>query len=750
MLKNKVCLLLFIFLLTPFILNANQSQNLPDTTGIITAIRTTENIKLDGILDEPIWLSAQKVNLAYEFDPGDNVPAKVKTDVYFIYDLNNLYIGFICHETDMSKLRAHITERDRAFRDDFLGILLDTFGDKKKAYEIMVNPYGIQMDLIWTPDNEDDSYDLIWHTETKILKDRWTGEIKIPFKSLRFPKRKNQQWLIHVIRNRPRSSREMISWMKIDRDNPVAFNMAGTLTGIQNIESGKFLHILPYAIGSQKGEREDQDNPSSAFNNEKIKGDAGIGLKYGLTSNLTLDLVYNPDFSQVESDATQIDVNTTFALFYPEKRPFFQEGAETFQSPLGHELIYTRTINNPLLATKLTGQIGKMKLGYISAYDRNSPYVIPFEEKSSSIPSDRKSLTNILRLKYDLGSESYIGSIVTDREEEDCSNRIAGLDARFVLFKNYYWDFQVIGSQTEEPNDSTLYQGDVFFSKNNHTATFDGEKFSGLAFFNKIERRAEHFNFRLEYIDYSPSFRASNGFINRNNFRFFEADLVFRFYPNKKIVDYYNISPEFAQEYNHLNQLKQRKYEIDAFFKMKKQTNMFIGYTYRDRRFRNIFFKDLRYFSFFIGSQPTGYLTIQFFGDFNRDIYRTSENPRKAIALSYGSYLELKPTSKLSLSALYNHYQLDELNNKGNIFNGYIVRGSVNYLYNKNLYLRIITQYNSFSGNYQIDPLFRYRLNPFTVFYIGSTHDFNKYEKPYGFKSTERQYFMKLQYLFQL
>ncbi len=192
-------------------------------------------------------------------------------------------------------------------------------------------------------------------------------------------------------------------------------------------------------------------------------------------------------------------------------------------------MIYTRTINNPLLATKLTGQIGKMKIGYIAGYDRNSPYIIPLEESSSSIASDKKSLTNILRLKYDLGSESYIGSILTDREEEDCSNRIVGLDTRLVLLKNYYWDFQVIGSQTEEPTDSTLNLDNAQFSKNRHTALFDGEKFVGLALFNKFQRRAKHVNFHLEYVDYSPSFRACNGFIDQNNFRQFEADLVLNF-----------------------------------------------------------------------------------------------------------------------------------------------------------------------------------------------------------------------------
>lgn len=744
-------LLIFLYSSQLFIAtNASGTNISSDTLNVIIAKRTDQKINLDGAPDETFWQHAQKINLPYEFEPGNNAPAKVKTDAFFSYDDNNLYIGFICYETDISKLRAHITERDRCYQDDWFGILLDTFNEKKRAYEIFVNPQGIQMDAIWTPDYEDDSYEVIWQSAAVILPDRWTGEMVIPFKSLRFPKQENHEWSLHVIRNRPRSSQELISWQIIDRDNPVIFEQSGTLKGINHIESGKFLHLLPYAIAYQKGIRDDDENPASAFTNQQINGDAGIGLKYGVSSNLTLDLVLNPDFSQVESDAAQIDVNTTYALFYQEKRPFFQEGSETFQSHLGNSIIYTRTINNPLIATKLTGQFGKIKLGYISAYDRNSPYIIPLEEKSESMPSDTKSLTNILRLKYDLGSESYVGSIFTDREVENGMNRIGGLDARFVFLKNYYWDIQVIGSQTEEPNDSTLFNEQDLFSKNKHTAAFDGEKFYGVGFFNQIARKAKHVNFRLEYMDYSPSFRTANGFISRNNFRYLEWDMNFDFFPNKKLVDVYNISPEISVEYNHFNQLKERKYELYTFLKMKKQTEVSIGYSYRDKRFKNILFKNLRYFDFWIGSVPSSYLRIELFGSYNKEIYRTAIDPRKACANSYGFNLQLKPTSKFTISTLFEHYQLDELKKNDNIFNGYIMRGSLDYLFTKNLYIRLITQYNSFSENYQIDPLLRYRLTPYTIFYIGSTHDFKKYDEPYDFEYTGRQYFMKLQYLFQL
>lgn len=717
---------------------------------VINVVKISENIRIDGKLDESSWKTAHKVNLNFEFNPRYNAKPHVETEAFVMYDESNLYIGFICYEHDIQSIRANLSERDNMFEDDFFGILLDTFNDHKKAYEIFVNPFGIQGDGIWTPTDEDMSYDIIYYSEAQIYDNRWEGELKIPFKSLSFPEKETQEWRIFLNRNRPRSSREQISWTPMDRNNPALLEQIGYLKGIKNIQGGKFLHILPYIIASNKGERSNYVEPESKFATEKVKSDIGMGIKYGLSSNLNLDFVYNPDFSQVESDETQIDVNTTHALFYPEKRPFFLEGNETFRTLLGEDLVYTRTINNPLFAAKLTGKIGKFKVGYISAFDRDTPYIIPLEESSSSFSTNKNSFSNILRLKYDLGSESYIGTLITDREEEDCANRIAGIDASLRLSKNYYWNIQLVGSNTEEPDDPSLYENDIKFSKNNYTATFDGQKFSGLGFYTNFRRNAEHVNFIVEYVDFSPSFRTSNGFIRANNFRYYEVNFDFEYYTNTKILDMFNFSPEFSQEYNHQNQQKEHRYELALYLKLKGQTNVYMRYEYNHLRFANIMFKNLYDVILNFDSNPSKYFSLGGTYEFGRDIYRTSDDPRKAFDKIYEAYFELKPTSNFRINSSYNKYILDELNNAGNIFNGYTLRLSFNYQYNKNLYFRIISQYNSFSRDYELDPLIRYKLNPFTIFYIGSTYDFKKFEEPYGITKMQRQYFMKFQYLFQM
>lgn len=712
---------------------------------------TDETITIDGYLSESVWQESAATMLKYETEPGENVTPEVRTRAIFTYDPVNLYLGFICHESDISELRAQVTERDNIFEDDQVGIILDTFNDQQNAYQFFINPHGIQMDGIYQEDLSDYTYDLIWYSATQIREDYWMAEIKIPFKSLKFPQREIQNWRLHIQRRRPRSSKQRISWMPENRHNPALLEQTGWLRGLQGIEDGTFLHFLPYIIGAQKSELTDPDVPSSDYLQHSADFDAGGSLKYGLSSNLTLDLVYNPDFSQVESDAAQIDVNSTMALYFDEKRPFFQEGNEIFRSHRGRDLIYTRTINNPLLAGKLSGKIGNMKLGYISAWDQNSPYVISLEDRSRTLASNHKSVSNILRLKYDLGEQSYLGAILTDREADNHGfNRIGGMDARFVVNTNYYFTFLLVGSQTREPNDTTLFADSTTFSNSNKTASFDGETFQGLSFYSMFRRKARNLNFFVRYYDYSPGFRASNGLVQANNLRNYEINFDFTFYPNNALVDFGNFSPEMSQEYNHQNQLKIHRYSTTLLLEMKKQTQFWFSYTHQHNRFQNILFKDLYEYIFEISASPVNYLSVELSKEFGRDIFRTTEIPRKAFADQYNLELTLRLNSRLSLSSSFSHYQLDEINRSEQIFHGYTTRMSFRYHHNQNLHLRIITQYNSFTENYQFDPLLKYQLNPFTIFYIGSTQEMRNFPQPYGFEPLERQYFMKLQYLFQV
>ena len=438
------------------------------------------------------------------------------------------------------------------FSDDWAGFFFDTYNEKKQAYELIVNPYGIQADLIWNaPGNEDETYDAIWYSNAQIHDKMWTVEMVIPFKSIRFPNKSEQVWNFHLIRNHPRINREQICWDPISRDDPTLYSHSPKMYGINDIKGGNNLEILPFAVGSQRGSISDYSNADSKFDNEKVKGQFGLNVKYGITSNLTSDLAINPDFSQVESDAAQVDVNNKFALYYTEKRPFFIEGNDIFKSPMN--IVYTRSINNPLFAFKLSGKIGRTDVGYTVAYDQKTPFIIPFQEGSDFIVTDRTSTSNILRLKQAIGNnDSYVGLILTDREvnkdnnkafDVDGYNRVFGFDGNFRFLENYSVTFQSVRLFTREIND-TNYKNTSMFNNGKYTAALDGEYFAGFSNYLSLNRSARHWNFQLSYNDASPDTRRDNGYNSNNDFRTIQTNQYYDFYPEGKIIK--RVEPSFT------------------------------------------------------------------------------------------------------------------------------------------------------------------------------------------------------------
>ncbi|MFH2055087.1 MAG: DUF5916 domain-containing protein, partial [bacterium] len=302
-------------------------------------------IVIDGDLTDPGWQNAAKADGFAETHPGDQVEPPYPTEVLMTYDESDLYMAFVCHD-DPATIRATVSDRDAIFSNDYVGVIFDTFGDFAWAYEIFFNPFGLQGDLRMHADgNEDVSFDLVLFSEGRITNEGYQVEVRIPFRSLRFPNKPEQVWRATFWRNRPRAARERSSWAAIDRDDGCWMCQWGTITGISGITPGRNLEILPSLIGYQTGSRLDYSNPQSEFSNEDFDGEAALNLKYGLGADITAEVAINPDFSQVESDAEEIDVNNTFTLFYPEKRPFFQRGNDLFATWI--DVIYTRSINDP-------------------------------------------------------------------------------------------------------------------------------------------------------------------------------------------------------------------------------------------------------------------------------------------------------------------------------------------------------------------------------------------------------------------
>jgi hypothetical protein len=741
----------------------------PNTDVVFRIGRADEKPRIDGKLDDPVWSTAVTLDNFCEVSPGENTKPDVDTEAMFAYDEDNLYVAFVCHD-DPAYIRASISDRDAIFQDDFIGIMIDTFRDQQNAYEFFVNPYGIQGDLRRRGNNEDSSYDAVWYSGGDINGIGWTAEISIPFRSIRFPDAHSQSWGVHVLRIRPRDSREQLSWVPISRDESCLFCIAGSINGLEGINQGKNLEILPYVIGSQSSYMEDTDDPGSAYIEEPGKTDGGLGVKYGITSNYTLDFTYNPDFSQIESDAAQIDVNTTFALFFPERRPFFQEGADMFQTLI--TTVYTRSINDPILAGKITGKSGKTTVGYIAARDENTPYIVPFEE-SSQYAINGRSYSNILRVKRDILESSYVGLIATDRRNETNggTNTNVGLDTEIRFLDNYRFQGHVQGSYTKEPDDSTLsedFEDIRFGDKKQYDSFFNGEQFAGFASELNFTREARHLNFTAWYEDYSPTFRAENGFVTANNYRVAGLWTGYLFYTDGgRFTEVIEPQLDWARKYNYDGQFKDTWLQPSLWIRFRKQTYFWAGYLMSHERFAGVHVEGIRRIQGDISTDFSAYLSGGMWAAVGHSVVREEDNPRLGFQRSLEFWGTLKPTSQLRLELTFQSFRMTELKDfldpetgdqvrKGDeIYNVYIGRAHLAYQFTRNLFFRCVTQYVDSDNLFEVDPLISYKLNPFTVFFIGSSHNFMKFdsERPDSepaYRQTDRTYFIKFQYLFRV
>lgn len=713
----------------------------------VQAVRINEELQLSGKLDDPHWNLAQPTDIAYEIQTGDNAPAPQKTAVRVLYNSEFIYFGFDCEDTSPSEIRTHITDRDRLYSDDFIIVMLDTYGDNQRTYEFFVNPYGIQGDALRSGNNEDDSFDAVWFAKAAVNNHGWTAEMAIPFKSLRFPSKQEQTWIALLGRNYPRQSRMIFSWTKIDKNNPCLPCQGGALTGIRDLQTTTLFEVLPFATASSSGSLKDTDDPSSTFENGAMRGRIGGGVKYSPDPGLVVEGVVNPDFSQVESDAGQISVNTTFALFYSEKRPFFLEGADLFRN--WTNTFYSRTINNPLAAVKLTRKTGALSLSYLSAFDRNTPYIVPGEEGSSYVSSPLESFSNIARARYDLGQESFIGGMVTARSGAGAHNYVGGIDWNYFFGGNYYFRGEAFLSDTREVNDLDLLSDDRRLGSTGHDAAFNGETYTGSALRVELLRNARDYSFGIGIDQLAPTFQAQNGFVAKNNLRRLRLSQDYTFYWTDSFLDRASVFTEMGVQVNYDGLRKERWIVLGGNVLLKSQTNVnVVVLAVNQENFKQRFFPDIPRVFFNIYSNASSMLSGGLYAQLGRFIYR-SDVPEMGRGHNAGADVTVRATSKLRIDLSYSRAQLTSLATGELFYDGYILRSVAAYQFTAEFFLRAIGQYNSFDRSVELYPLISYKLNPFTIFYAGSTHSLSNFDEPYGFTQTTRQFFVKLQYLWR-
>ena len=721
--------------------SAANSDALKSREFVIT--RTENSIVIDGDLDDKGWENASTTNNFLEFQPGDNINPPDETEVKLTYDKNFLYVAFTAY-SDPDEIRASFQKRDQAWGDDFVAIVLDTYGDANSAIMIGANPYGIQIDALNKGDNEDESFDIIYESKGKITEEGYQVEMAIPFSSLSFPKKDIQEWKITFYRSLPREIRSQIVWGGFDRSNPCWLCQLGTLKGIEGIEQKGRIEFLPTVVGSQSSELVD-----GALKDNDPFGEASLGIKYSFSSDRTVEVTVNPDFSQVEADEDQVDVNTTFALSFREKRPFFNEGADLMDTWIN--TIYTRSINNPIAAGRIINRGQKNTWALLSAMDENSPYIIPGEERSYSAMG-QKSLSNIFRYKRSLSEGSFIGLLGTNRQmiDNEGSGSVFGLDTRYRFNDIYQLEFQTVFSHTKEPMDSLVVSDDRF--DEDYSFTFDGESFTGNAVEIELSRQTENWNLEAGYDHKSPAFRAENGFIQSNNNKRIYMSSVWFGFPKSfitKAVGGFNTG--IIKNYN--GEIKRKYITLFGNITLPRQLRINMYYSYDPvERFKKTDIEDTYSLGLNINSQFSKSLT--FSGGLNNGerIIRSLDVPKKGKSSSLWVQSELKFTDKLKVSPRYEQQQMTTLDRKEEYYSGYLASLRVNYQFNESFGFKLLGQYNDFSHSFTVQPLLTYQTSPFTIFYIGSSQ--NQSVNTLSMNAINdgrlntRQYFMKFQYLF--
>ncbi len=472
---------------------------------------TASPVRVDGVLDEAAWADATVIPLTHEWFPSDNVEPPVATECLVTFDGENLYVAFRAHDPDPSQIRAHLADRDTPFLDDTVGFYIDTFNDRRRAFELRVNPLGVQMEATVSDidGSEDWSWDAIWDSAGRIGADGYVVEIALPFRQLRFPRTAEAQtWGFLATRDYPRSVLHQLRSTRNDRGQDCLVCQFDTLTGFQGIATGHNLEVVPTVTAGRTDARQELDTPLETGDEDV---EAGLSVRWGITPNVTLNAAVNPDFSQVEADAAQLNVNERFALFFPEKRPFFLEGADYFATPF--DAVFTRTVADPSAGVKLTGKEGGNAFGVFLAEDRLNNLIFPGAEESGFSSLDQDVRSGVVRYRRDVGKTSTLGVLYAGRDGGEYSNQVYGVDGSLRVTDSDTVRFQAIDSRTEYPFQVAVDNGQPL------------DPFSGAAWQVDYKHSARDWNWNLGHVSLDPGFRADSGFIPQVDIRQSYAEL---------------------------------------------------------------------------------------------------------------------------------------------------------------------------------------------------------------------------------
>lgn len=488
------------------------------STPVISVPRATGPVVIDGELSDPPWASAARIDIFYEYNPGDNLPPRVRTLAWLMYDQDALYVAVQADDPHPERIRAPIVERDQVFGDqDNVALFIDTRGDRRVAVQLRVNPRGVQADATVNDatGNEDFSPDFFYDAAARITDKGWNAEFRIPLRSLRFDAgRAAQPWSFFLVRNYPREFRYQISSVRVPRGITCLLCRAATLEGITDLPSSGGLVAAPH-VTAQAGSS--APRPGAPLERRALDGEAGLDVKWTPSADTALDAAVNPDFSQVESDVAQIAVNNRFALSYAEKRPFFLESVDLLETPLG--AVYTRTVTDPRWGARATGRVGRTAYTLLAAEDAGGGLVVlPRPTSSGLARQDFRSWVGIARARRDLDA-SFVGLLATAREIQGGGhNHVVGPDFQWRPGQHDALAGQFLWSDTRTPPLPEL------------AAEWDGRRLQAHAAQLEWRHSTPTLDWRAEVADVGHDFRADLGFVPQAGIRQVVGGAGYSFY----------------------------------------------------------------------------------------------------------------------------------------------------------------------------------------------------------------------------
>ncbi len=712
--------------------------------------RLSGEIRIDGVLEKEEWEGAVRIDLGVETSPAENQPAPVRTTAFLIEDGENLYVGFDARDPDPESIRAYLRDRDSAWEDDYVGISLDTYNDERRAFQFFSNPLGVQMDKIHNDVSSgggnrwdlDASWDAIWESAGQINDTGYAVEMRIPLSQLRFPAAPGSKtWGYDLMRQYPRNRKRTLASNPQDRNRSCYLCQVGKLQGLDGSQPSHDVEVVPTLTASRI---ETTDDPALApLSSGEKKVDGGLTMRWGITPDLTANLAINPDFSQIESDVLQLDVNNRFALFFPEKRPFFLEGADYFKTPL--DAVFTRTVSDPEVGVKLTGKRGDHTMGFFMAEDTETNLLFPGAFDSDSDTLDLSNTALVGRYRYGFANTSSLGVLVTARDGERYSNIVGGLDGRWKISDQHSIEFQYLTSDTEYPLATAIEFEQPL------------TRFSGDAAKVRYEFRSRDWFGNTEYNDLSSGFRADSGFISKVGSRSLGGVIGRLWHGGEQ--NWWNrvrASIHVDHEVDENERLLNHQNVLRVGFGGQLQTWFQFALVDSREAWEGVVYDQMSLRAY-AEIRPVGALSFRVLGVIGDKVDYSNDRLGKTFRMEPSIDWNLSRKLFLRLKGVYAKLETQD---GEQIFDALVADSRLTWQFSLRSFLRLTAQLTDVERNQALyveevdshsrdigrELLYSYKLNPQTVFFLGYSDQYLDEDNLDGLTVSDRTWFMKIGY----